>query len=42
MHASWASILTVKDGMLAHAVGFMTTAEARQAAGRKVEAADEA
>ena len=38
----WWSIVTVRDGLLAHAVGFLTEQQARRAAGLEVEAGDEA
>jgi ketosteroid isomerase-like protein len=38
----WASIVTVRDGLLAHAVGFIDPNEGRRAAGLEAEAIDEA
>jgi ketosteroid isomerase-like protein len=38
----WACVLTVRDGLIAHAIGYFTKADALRAAGLEVEAADEA
>jgi ketosteroid isomerase-like protein len=38
----WAGILTVREGLLIHAIGFFTESQARDAAGLGAEVADEA
>jgi ketosteroid isomerase-like protein len=37
----WASIITIREGLLGHAIGFLDVDSGRRAAGLEVEAADE-